>query len=275
MIIDFHTHIFPKRIRDDRAECLKADSCFAALYWHKDAKLASAEDLIENMDKAGVDKSVVLNIGWQTHELCVETNDYIMESVSRYPDRLVGFCSVAPGDTSMAERELERCVGGGVRGVGELRPDTVFLAESSRPLQDCIVENGLVLLVHASEPVGHIYDGKGSITPEVLYPFIQDNPEMKIVLAHWGGGMPFYALMPEVKKALGNVYYDAAATPYLYNSRIYSQVAQLVGADKILFGTDYPLLTPQRLLGDLRSQGLPPDTLEMVLSGNALRLLGI
>ena len=48
------------------------------------------------MDEAEIDISVVLNYGWTTHELCIETNDYILESVARFPKRLVGFCAVQP-----------------------------------------------------------------------------------------------------------------------------------------------------------------------------------
>lgn len=85
MVIDFHTHIFSPRIKEDRTRYVQSDPCFAALYSDKKAKLATAEDVIESMDKDGVDVSVALNIGWTTHELCVETNDYILEAINRYP----------------------------------------------------------------------------------------------------------------------------------------------------------------------------------------------
>ena len=81
--------------------------------------------------------------------------------------------------------------------------------------------------------------------------------------------------MPEVKEAFKNVYFDTAASPFLYSPRIYSQVSQLVGADRILFGSDYPLLPPSRLLGEIDSVDLPEETRSLILSGNARRLLGI
>ncbi len=279
MIIDFHTHIFPPRIKKNRDKYIDSDSCFAILYSNKNAKLATVDELIESMDRDGVDISVVLNIGWTTHELCVETNDYILESIARYPQRLVGFCTVQPRSLESALDEIERCAKGGIRGVGEMRPDMQLLdlsdGELMEPFVQVINKHKLILLTHASEPVGHEYPGKGAVTPELLYSFITSYPDLTIVCAHWGGGLPFYALMPEVKQAMSNVFFDTAASPFLYSPQVYSQVIQLVGADKILFGSDYPLLTQSRLLGEIRSLDLIGETESLILSGNAQKLLNI
>ena len=143
------------------------------------------------------------------------------------------------------------------------------------PVVEVLRQHRLILLTHASEPVGHIYPGKGSVTPDMLYPFFTYFPDLPIVCAHWGGGLPFYSLMPEVREAMENVYFDTAASPFLYRPEIYSQVSQLVGADRILFGSDYPLMPPSRLLGEIDSVDLPEEARNMILSGNARRLLGI
>ena len=279
MIIDFHTHVFPPQVKKNRGKYIDSDSCFAILYSQKDAKLTTADELIADMDKHEVDISVITNIGWTTHELCVETNDYILESVARYPHRLVGFCTVQPNSYDAAIDEIERCAQGGIRGVGELRPDMQLFdlkdAEVIEPFIDVISKLKLILLTHASEPVGHQYPGKGAVTPDMLYPFITNFPDLIIVCAHWGGGLPFYALMPEVKQAMRNVYFDTAASPFLYSPQVYHQVIQLVGADKILFGSDYPLLTQNRLISEIRSLDLSEETRNLILSGNAQRLLGI
>jgi predicted TIM-barrel fold metal-dependent hydrolase len=279
VIIDFHTHIFSPRIKENRGNYIDADPCFAGLYSDEKARLATADELIESMDSEGIDISVILNIGWTTHELCVETNDYIMESISRFPKRLVGFGSVQPRFPGPTVKEMERCIRGGIRGIGEIRPDVqqfnLLDKESEVCFIEFLVEHELILLTHASEPVGHQYQGKGSVTPEILYPFIINYPNLKIVCAHWGGGLPFYALMPEVKKAMANVYFDTAASPYLYSSQIYTQVIDLVGPEKILFGTDFPLLKPGRLLSEIDSLGLRDATRKMILEDNARNLLGI
>jgi predicted TIM-barrel fold metal-dependent hydrolase len=277
MIIDFHTHVFPPRIKKKRSDYIDSDPCFAILYSDSKAKLATADELIASMDKEGIDISVIVNIGWVTHELCVETNDYILESIARYPKRLVGFCAVQPNSYEAAIAEIERCAQAGIRGVGEMRPDIQLFDFGDEavmtPLVKVMTKYKLILLTHASEPVGHSYPGKGGVTPEMLYPLITSFPDLPIVCAHWGGGLPFYALMPEVKQAMANVYFDTAASPLLYNPQVYSQVVQLVGGDKVIFGSDYPLLAQSRLLNELRSLNLPEE--KPILSGNAQKLLGI
>jgi len=279
MIIDFHTHVFSPQIKKNRSKYIDSDPCFAILYSPKEAKLATADELIASMDEAGIDISVILNHGWATHELCVETNDYILESIARYPQRLIGFCAIQPHSSSAAIAEVERCARGGVKGVGELRPDVQLLdlndAAVMEPFIEVIKKHKLILHTHASEPVGHQYPGKGGITPDILYPFIISHPDLTIVCAHWGGGLPFYALMPEVEKAMSNVFFDTAASPFLYRPQVYNQVIQLVGSDKILFGSDFPLMGQGRLLKEIGSLDLPQETKGLILAGNARRLLGI
>jgi predicted TIM-barrel fold metal-dependent hydrolase len=279
VIIDFHTHVFPPDIKKNRSKYIERDPCFAILYSDPKAKIATADELIASMDEAGVDISVILNIGWTTHELCVETNDYIIDAVSRYPQRLVGFCAVQPQSAKAAAAEIERCARVGIWGVGEMRPDIQLFDLGDEmvmtPLAEALKEHQLTLLLHSSEPIGHDYPGKGIMTPDILYPFITSFPDLTIVCAHWGGGLPFYALMPEVKKAMGNVYFDSAASPFLYTPEVYSQVIQLVGADRVLFGSDYPLLAQSRLLKEIKALNLAEETKSLVLAGNALRLLCI
>jgi len=279
VIIDFHTHVFPPEIKKNRSKYIERDPCFAILYSDSKARMATAEELIAAMDEAGVDVSVILNIGWTTHELCLETNDYIIDAVSRYPQRLVGFCAVQPNSTKAAVAEIERCAKAGIKGVGEMRPDIQLFDLGDEmvmnPLVEVLKEYRLALLLHASEPIGHDYPGKGIMVPDMIYPFITSFPDLTIVCAHWGGGLPFYALMPEVKKAMGNVYFDSAASPFLYTPQVYQQVIKLVGADKVLFGSDYPLLTQRRLLNEIETLDLAEESKNLLLAGNALRLLGI
>ena len=279
MIIDAHTHIFPPSFRERRDELLRRDATFADLYASPRADLASAEELVGAMDDAGVDVAVAVGIGWADAELAREANDYLLEATSRHPGRLVGFCAVNPawGDAALAE--VERCVGAGMKGIGELHPDTQGFRLEDEATMDALMglatERGVPVLVHASEPVGHLYHGKGKVTPERVLRLIQGFPRATIICAHWGGGLPFYALMPEVAAALANTYFDSAASPLLYDQGIFSVAAKLVGASKLLFATDFPLVKPQRLLAQVRDSGLPTDAQEMVLGGNAARLLGL
>lgn len=279
MIIDFHTHALPPRIKSDRSRYVERDPAFAEIYASEKSAIATAEDLIESMDREGVAISVIVNYGWSTHELCVETNDYILESIARYPKRLVGFCAVSSYHNEKSLAEIERCALGGIKGVGELRPDVQppgFMTKKAlEPFSRLLRERNLILMTHSTDPVGHVYRGKGAATPEKLYAFITSLNGLPVVCAHWGGGLPFYTLMPEVRKALENVYFDTAISPFLYRPDIYRYVRDLVGADRILFGTDYPVLPPSRLLKEIEGVELPGEEKDMILSGNARRLLGI
>ena len=279
MIIDFHTHVLPPRIKKDRSHYVKADQAFAEIYSSEKAKIATAEDLIDSMDREGVDASVIVNYSWTTHELCVETNDYILESATKYPQRLFGFCAASSLTDDASLAEMERCAAAGASGIGELRPDAQPIdysdVDTIKPFAELCREHNLIVLTHASEPVGHIYNGKGAATPELLTKFIDCLGNLPVVCAHWGGGLPFYALMPEVRKALENVYFDTAISPFLYRPEIYRHVSQLIGADKILFGSDYPVLPASRLLKEIDETELPEEERGEILSGNARRLLNI
>ena len=142
-------------------------------------------------------------------------------------------------------------------------------------MMDAAREMGLIVLVHCSEPVGHCYAGKGKTTPDKMWAFIQNFPDNKIVCAHWGGGLPFYALMPEVREGLENVYFDTAASPFLYTPDVFESVAGIVGAERILLGTDYPLLSQTRLLKQVNGSPLSDEQKRLILGENGQRLLNL
>ncbi|MSQ33256.1 MAG: amidohydrolase [Dehalococcoidia bacterium] len=275
MIIDCHTHILPPRVRERREDYLRRDRGFAELYSSPRARLATAEELIASMDKAGIAAAVVLGFAWSEQALCQESNEYILDSAVRYPGRLLPFICLQPRAGEEALRELERCVQAGARGLGELRPyaqDFDLTDPSLDPIMERARELQMPLLLHASEPVGHLYPGKGTTTPALLYPFLQHHREQAIILAHWGGGLPFYALMPEVKATLQNAYVDTAASSLLYDSAIFRLAPPLIGPSRILWGSDYPLLRQAPELTRARD-ALPPRIRAAVLGGNAARLL--
>jgi hypothetical protein len=123
--------------------------------------------------------------------------------------------------------------------------------------------------------VGHQYPGKGSTTPDKLYRFIQNFPGNVIICAHWGGGLPFYNLMPEVREALKSVYFDSAASPFLYRPEVFNAVSELAWAGKVLFASDYPLMEISRPLWQAKGAGLAPDVEAALIGGNAAKLFGL
>ena len=105
---------------------------------------------------------------------------------------------------------------------------------------------------------------------ESLLATFTDQP---VVLAHGGGGLPFYAYMSEVGEMFKNVYVDTAALPYLYGPRVVRALADAIGMDHILFGSDYPLMPQKRVLSYLEEAGLTEEETQAVLTENAERLL--
>ncbi|MBN1152272.1 MAG: amidohydrolase family protein, partial [Dehalococcoidia bacterium] len=126
---------------------------------------------------------------------------------------------------------------------------------------------------HVSEPVGHQYPGKGAVTPEQPYGLAKAFPEAAFVCAHWGGGLPFYALMPEVRSVLANVYFDSAASQYLYRPEVFETVIRIVGKEHVLFGSDFPLIRQRRALEHVRSASLSQTEQAALVAENAERLL--
>jgi hypothetical protein len=81
--------------------------------------------------------------------------------------------------------------------------------------------------------------------------------------------------MPEVREVMKNVYYDTAATPYLYRSEIYSTALKIIGAEKIIFGSDYPLLGVERYKNIIEQEIIVPEDRYKIFQGNAGKVLKI
>ena len=279
MFIDFHTHIFPPYIRDHRERYCARDPWFNELYSNPRASMASAEDLIAEMDASGVDISVAFSFGWTDIGLIEETNSYVIDSMRRYPNRIYGMAVLQPTIGIQAVRELERCARAGMIGLGELMPHGQGYKLSDitllMPVMEVVREHQLLVLSHCSEPVGHPYPGKGNVSLQDIVTFLTAFPDVRFVAAHWGGGLPFYALMPEIQLITANVWYDTAATVYLYRQDIFPIAANLVGADRILFASDYGLLRQRRIIDHITQSGLDDQSVKMVLGGNAQGLLGL
>src|SRR5712692_599010 len=279
LLIDIHTHIFSPDVQKHRQRYCGRDTWFNTLYSNPGANIATAEDLIAEMDASGVDITVTFSTGWTDPGLIEEENSYIINAMRRYPGRIYGMAVVQPTAGARAVRELERCAQAGMIGAGELMPhgqgyklsDIGLLA----PLIDVVRHYQLLVLSHCSEPVGHIYAGKGDVTLQDIVTFLTAFPDVRFIAAHWGGGLPFYCLMPEIQRITANVWYDTAATAYLYRNSILPIVADLVGADRILFASDYGLLRPRRIIDYITQSGLSAEALEQVLGGNAQSLLGL
>lgn len=280
MIVDAHTHLFPKSVREHRAKYFGDEPAFELLYKSEKAKMIGTEELIASMDENGVDVSVICGFPWMNEKTCMDHNDYILEAISTYPDRLRGLCSFNPF-TRGSDREVERCLDSGFSGVGEVAfytGDGITAEAVARmaPVMALCKSRGLPVLIHTNEPVGHAYPGKSDNTLAQIYTLVKTYPDNKLVLGHWGGGIFFYTLLKkEVRDVLKNVYYDTAASCFLYEPDIYRIAAELAGEDKILFGTDYPLIGPKRYYREIEAAGLEAPVRKKLMGDNAAVLFEI
>jgi hypothetical protein len=276
-VLDFHTHVFSPYARDHRDQLAKADPIFSLIYADKEARMIGVEKLLEAMDQNDVEASVVCGFPWQGAEPCRRENAYLLESAHRYPDRIIPFISL-PQEEGAALAELEKGAQAGAQGIGEWAPGTygasLWPIDTMGPLFAAIKEKDLPLLIHCNEPLGHPHPGKGKVGITEMETLVEALQGMAVILAHWGGGFFFYELMPEITAICQGVYYDTAASPFLYNKRIYQIAISIIGPQRILFGSDYPLIPPARYKQEMEEAGLAPDDLKAILGLNAKRLLG-
>jgi uncharacterized protein len=279
MIVDIHTHAFPPEIRNRRELFFEGEPAFRLLYESPNSLLVGGADTVAMMDEQGVDKSVVFGFPWQSIDTCRLNNDYILKTVGIHPDRLIGFCCVDPQHPEAAT-EVERCLQAGLKGVGELAFYTSGIdgrcLESLDPIMALARRFDCPVMVHTNEPIGHQYPGKSPNTLLQIYTLVRRFAENRIILAHWGGGIFFYSLLKkEVRESLANVWYDTAASPYLYQPQIYTQAIELAGEGKILYGSDFPLLKPERYFKEMDKAGLSAMQRKAICGANAAKVLGM
>ena len=276
MIVDAHVHILPDRVRDRFDQISRTEPWFAACH-SRGERLTSATGLVAAMDEQGIDRAVCFSWPFRDPGLCAEANDYVADSCRAHPDRLIGFGVVQPAHPGAA-REVTRCARLGLRGIGEMNADAQgwdLLGEgAARAVRESCAA-GLPWTLHCSEPLGHQYPGKGTVTPDRVLHFAERYADLTLVCAHLGGGLPLHAHMREVGAVCEQLYFDTAAQPFTYEPSVYRAVVDAVGADRILLGTDHPLLDLPRYLAAMESAGLTAAESDRICGANAAALLGL
>ncbi|GHV73460.1 hypothetical protein AGMMS49940_07620 [Spirochaetia bacterium] len=274
--IDFHVHVTPPEISNAAAAIAEREPYFGLLAASPKNKFAAAGEVIAELDRAGFDRAVIFGFAFKDLGRCRAVNDYVIAAVREFPQRFCGFAVVPPNHPDAAA-EIERCHDAGLCGVGELFPAGQDIriddaAETTR-FAGCCIERDLPVLLHTNEPVGHYYPGKTDTTLRQLELFVEHHRRLKIVLAHWGGGLLFYELMKELRDTFANVYYDTAASPFLYTPGIYRTAVALGLQRKILFGSDFPLIPLSRYVAEIDAGGITEEDAALLYGGNAAGLL--
>lgn len=253
MIIDAHVHFTPPGMLETIGRT--GDEPYWQFIMTPDDRnqteqaFVDDERMIADMDAAGIDQ-VALLAGYQQSERgCVEANETVLGLAERHPGRILPFLSLTPPVDESAESalrdQLDRGIERGAVGVGEVNPYAQGCSLHSRALRvlaDACAERGLPLTMHMSEEVGRFYFGKSTPRLGDYYEFARSIPDLKLILAHWGGGLFLFEMMPLVAEQLAHVTYDTAASPLLYPTAVVFETARrLLGPEKLVYGSDYPL----------------------------------
>ena len=269
-VIDAHTHLFPPDVIERRKAIAERERGFRLLYGDEHSAMVDHGGLIAYVEEQGIEKAVCLSFPFSDRELIAHCNDYILDA-ARNDGRMIPFIMVDPENVSGALAEAERSSAGGARGIGEIAFYTGGFGRHERERLDELAaymeKKNLILMLHLNEQVGHTYKGKSEIDFREVVRFVEKHPDLQIIFAHLGGGLCFYEFMPEIRKRFGRVLYDMAAIPYLYSEEIYAFIDGFL-PDKVLFGSDYPLLSLKRYRGGVLSE----QARDKVFYGNAKRL---
>lgn len=292
-IVDAHVHIYPAEVgRDPQAwaERMGEPHWGALVALHPDRKVrqgwADCDRLLRDMDDAGVERAILLGWYWERHETCIWHNRYYADCIRRYPDRLWAFATVQADAGAAAREEMLRAAGEGFVGLGEICPPAVggrYLDDKWMRIWEQAVELGWPVNLHVTDPASRPYPGRVATPLEDLVSLASRLPELHLILAHWGGGLAFHEFNPYCRRVLKNAVYDVATSSLLYDTSVYPEVVKRIGANRILFGSDYPLVTRpgtdpepgfQLALREIRQSGLPDSDLVKILGANVRQLIG-
>ncbi len=244
MILDFHTHV-------DHAE----------LYGWFDPP----EKLVPLLDTAGIDRAAIMTYV----DLPGSNPDaigYIADAVEKYPDRLIGFVRLNPNFRNEARDALDLAVGEhGFRGV-KLHPTTTLAhpaGDATVALMERCAELGVPVLFHCGDDP--------YTTPQTIEAAAARVPGCAVVMGHMGG---YFHVDDAIAAAARqpNLYLETSAMPY---PRKIAEAVRVVGASRVLFGSDGPGCDPALEVHKIRMLGLDPEAERLVLGENGARLLGV
>jgi len=243
-------------------------------------ELRTFEQMLEEYTRCGVEKLVLF--AWDaetTSRMPRVDNEFVAKVAERYPERIVGFASVDPHKKS-AVKDLEYAIRElNLTGL-KLHPQVQAFEPNDPayyPLYSKCVELGVPVTFHTGSTYwGAGLEGGGGVklrfsAPMLLDDVAADFPELKLIMAH--PGWPWQDEQLAIATHKNNVYIDLSGwSPKYFQPLLITYMTKLI-PQKFLFGTDYPMLTPQRWLQDFETLGMSPEIKAMILRENAKKLL--
>ncbi len=265
MIIDFHTHIFPEAIAERTIAKLESAANMKA------ATNGTLQGLLDSMEYAGIDKSVILPVVTKPDQF--ETvNQYAKFINDTYSERLLSFGGIHP-DCENYRAKLDQIKAMGLKGI-KIHPDYQGVMIDDVRYMNIIEyadEIGLIILTHAGIDVG--LSDPIHCPPKKMRKVLEKLQPKKMVLGHYGA----WRQWEEVYDVLAgmDVYFDTAFALDIIDQELFVKIMRKHGTDKILFATDSPWSCVK--CGVEFMNGLPAgeEEIKSMLGGNAKALLEI
>jgi predicted TIM-barrel fold metal-dependent hydrolase len=228
------------------------------------------------MDAAGVDKALVMGFPWTLEDNAKRHNDWLLAEGQKYPGRLYPLAAFDPREP-WAYKHAESFLKAGGFGLGELcvydEGLTPSLLDKLAALGQLCLNFNKPMLVHVNEPIGHQYPGKAPMEISQIHALTRGCPGVKLILAHFGGGLPLLAtIKKQVKEYLATTIFDTAAMPFLFQPQALAMAYDILG-DRFCLGTDYPLLKTARYQKYFLDAGLSQEAIQGVLGETAKKFL--
>ena len=258
-IIDFHVHIFPDKIAQKAANAVGR---FYDIPMAMDGSLSTA---IREMDRAGIGRFVAHSVATtpaQVHSI----NKFIMEAYAQYPERIIPFAAMHP-DAENIPQLIDEIVAADFKGI-KIHPDIQGFKIDDPHVLEMIsaIAGKLPLLIHTGD---YRYDNSG---PARMTHVMELFPDLIAICAHLGG----YSEWDDAVKCLAdeNVYVDSSSSFFMLGKERARELIDLYGADRVLFGSDYPMWQMKAEKETMLSLELDDNSLKKIFSGNLLRILG-
>lgn len=264
MIIDFHTHIFPDKLAERAIKALTEgiDNLYTPV------TDGTRDGLLSYMDKNGIDVSVIQPVVTKPSQ--TEKNNLWAQSICS--DRIVAFGGIYP-HTEDYKKDIDLIVSLGLKGIKFHAEYQDFMLDDIKMLRiyDYALSKGLILLHHAGfDPA---YKPPFRSSPKQFAVLDRELRGGVIIAAHLGG----HAQWDEVEQYIAGtgIYIDTSMGFEYYPHEQFLRIVKAHGADKVLFASDSPWSDAASEVKALRALPLSDDEKELILSGNARRILKI
>lgn len=255
-IIDVHTHYYPPSVVTDPVGWA---TTVGEKHWQQLVApvgkpslqgWANETQMLQQMREAGIVKAVLQGWYWEHAASCALQNRWYADLINRYPENLIAFATVHPPSEKETEEQLQFALDHGFKGIGEIHPAVQGFTLRDRcwiPVVEFAVEHGFPITLHVTEPIGRPQHPQAETNLRDIQWLVEEYPDLRLILAHWGGLSFLHELNLYIAKRWRNVYYDTSASPLLYGNQVFRIAMDAIGPDKFLFGSDYPLrLYPKR-----------------------------